>query len=302
MKLVVWVDELFLNNFLITILILWATARLSHLSFSWWRLLFSALLGSFYTIMTLLPFFMSFPLLLQILLHLILSILLIYIAFLGTYKKLAQALGYFYLITIIMGGFILASYHLLGGSPLRPFFQVARLYRGDLWVFLFGVLFLGLIGRYGFSIIHHYLWRGMFHLPLIIHLGEERAQLIGLVDTGNRLRDPLNHDPVIIVERSAIKGILPKDLPLSFDGELSDLISHIEETSLSSRIRIIPFGALEGDGMLLGFRPDGITIQAKGREYFAKKVVIGLLFQTLDSKGEYQALVHPSIYQAFIDR
>lgn len=300
MKLVVWVDELFINNFLITLLILWATARLSHLSFSLWRLLLSSLLGSLYTIMTLLSFFLHLPLMVQILSHLLLSILLIYIAFVGTYKKLFQALGYLYFVTMIMGGFILASYHLLGGSPLRPFFQVARLYRGDLWVLLFGILFLVFIGRYGLSMIHQYLWRGMFHLPLTIYLGEEEVQLKSLVDTGNRLRDPLNHDPVIIVEWHALRNILPENLPLTFEGDLMELISLIEETPLSSRIRIIPFGALEGDGMLLGLRPDGITIKTKKGEYSAKKVVIGLLFERLDPKGEYQALLHPSIYQALI--
>lgn len=300
MKMVVWVDELFLNNLLITTLILWATARLTHLTFSWWRLLLAAILGSLYTIMSLYPFFSNLPLLVQLLSHLLLSLLLIYTAFVGTYKKLLQALGYLYLVTIIMGGAILASYHLLGGSPLRPFFAVARLYRGDLWLLLFGIIFLVFVGRYGLSIIHQHFWRGMFHLPLWIQLCGERVRLTGLVDTGNRLRDPLNNDPVIIVEWETLREILPLDQPLSSKTELLEMVSLLEDTPLSSRIRVIPFGALEGDGMLLGLRPDEVTIRRRGRDYSTERVVIGLLFQRLDSKGEYQALLHPEIYQSLI--
>lgn len=84
-----------------------------------------------------------------------------------------------------------------------------------------------------------------------------------LVDTGNNLKDPLNNQPVIIVEQDALKGLLPPEIERVVaeveNGELSALQRLETLEAWQTRIRLIPFNSIgRKNGLLVGFRPDAV--------------------------------------------
>ena len=80
--------------------------------------------------------------------------------------------------------------------------------------------------------------------------GKKEMTLWALVDTGNRLREPLGGLPVLVVERRLAEALLmegekPDDLPPGF--------------------RLVAFGGVGGEGKMPCFLPDRIQVFRRGR-------------------------------------
>lgn len=80
----------------------------------------------------------------------------------------------------------------------------------------------------------------------------KRLLLRAMVDSGNLLRDPVSGRGVIVVERTRLEGLLPRELL-----EGNEWMKHPD---LASRVRLIPTQTATGEGMLLGIRPDRLRI------------------------------------------
>lgn len=134
-----------------------------------------------------------------------------------------------------------------------------------------------------------------------IFIGETETDITALVDTGNSLADPLTSEPVIIVEFGALRDLLPDDvLPLFCEhkeDELLELLTAFSKTSFIKRVRIIPFCSLgRQNGMLLGFKPDGVRIiNQETADITTKDAIIGIYNYNLSPDGSFQALLNPSV-------
>lgn len=94
---------------------------------------------------------------------------------------------------------------------------------------------------------------------LTIYTKESSVELTGYFDTGNNLKDPVTKLPVIIVDAESVKGILPSDFVYKI--ELNENICKIlSDYTDKLMIKLIPFHSIGGDGLLLGFVPEKITI------------------------------------------
>lgn len=76
-----------------------------------------------------------------------------------------------------------------------------------------------------------------WQVTLCLRVGSRSASFPALVDTGNRLREPLSGLPVLIAEAPLVRDILPK-----------------------TGYRTLGFGALGGEGRMACFRPDALWI------------------------------------------
>lgn len=85
---------------------------------------------------------------------------------------------------------------------------------------------------------------------LKLRVGKEWAELTALIDTGNRLHEPLSGLPVLIVEQQRIENLLP----YGFDA------AHVNQY-LPPRFRLVGYGALGAKGTLAVFRPDELLVQ-----------------------------------------
>jgi stage II sporulation protein GA (sporulation sigma-E factor processing peptidase) len=130
-----------------------------------------------------------------------------------------------------------------------------------------------------------------------ISIGECDCSFDALVDTGHSLKEPISQSPVIIAEFEQVKPLLPECLKILFceklESDLTVLLS-IREEDFYNRIRMIPFTSLgRNNGMLIGFRPDSVTVE--GAQNAAPDVVIGIYNDTLCRDGRYRGLLSPEL-------
>ena len=80
---------------------------------------------------------------------------------------------------------------------------------------------------------------------------ETSFSLVGLIDSGCFLKDPMDLSPVIIIK----EGILKKNVNFLNSYPITD-----GKNPLSKRLRIIPYKTLSENKILYGFKPDSLTI------------------------------------------
>ena len=215
-------------------------------------------------------------------------------------KKFGQLITYFYLVAFTMGGAVLGIIYFMSSSSLPN--AVSNLPLHYLWLVV-ALIIAGFIGKYGIAYIKKTFLQDLLKIPVEIRVQRHLFKVTGLVDTGNQLVDPLSGSPVIIVEYSVLKPYLPSELQeiINTGGEvdLSKLAKVMPEEGTVPSFRLIPFTTIgKRHGMLVGFRPDEITVFTGGQELHKTDVVIGIYNRRLSSRGGYRALLHPDLIQA----
>jgi len=141
-------------------------------------------------------------------------------------------------------------------------------------------------------------WRGAPPdlVAVRVAVAGQNIDLIALVDTGNRLRDPLGESPVLVIEARALRGLLPPDLLASAAARQpawADIATAWEGSPWADRLRLIPYSALgSSGGLLVGFRPDRAVVAG-----WPVEPTIGLSAVPLDPDGRYQALCPAALLQ-----
>jgi stage II sporulation protein GA (sporulation sigma-E factor processing peptidase) len=206
---VIYIDVVFAVNFLMDFLILWSVARFGQFRTSWLKILAGALVGSFYSLIIFFPgsgFFETIGV------KLLVSMIMILISFSWhSVKYFLQALGCFYLVSFMVGGAMLGGIYFLQGSLLQgSFFPGIFFLSGipSVWL-LAGLASLAFLSYLGSSLIKKGLFRKLYLVSTVVCFGEKRIAARSLVDTGNQLRDPLTRCPVMILEYSLLKDVLP---------------------------------------------------------------------------------------------
>ncbi len=127
-----------------------------------------------------------------------------------------------------------------------------------------------------------------------ITLSQRETLVTALVDTGHSLTEPISKTPVMVVELSALKVLLPESLIKLFtEGRHDNLMDLLEETdtdTFRARIRMIPYQAVSGRGMLVGFKPDSVNILREGQPE-PSQMIIGIYTGTLSDTREFNALL-----------
>lgn len=165
---------------------------------------------------------------------------------------------------------------------------------------------LGLLGtvlmttEIGWGYVRRRFREWLLYVPIEIHFDDTRFQVNALIDTGNRLRDPLTGSPVILLEYNAAVKFLPEEVRrafMAFDaGDLGLISELLANSAWLARFRVIPFVSIgEERGLLPGFRADEILISDGTRSFSAKNVVIGIHVSKLSKEGAFSALLHPDI-------
>ena len=290
---VIYVDILLLliaANFCCDYLLLWATAAVTLAKTTWRRIFLGAIVGTVHFLLLylaslhVLPYYgilRFIPTLLGITLAMLL------IAFYPVeLRQLGNLLLHFLVIGCSSGGAGLATAYMLG-TPMEP---------NTLAGLLVAITTILVIAELGWGVVQHRLLRQVYRLPLHIHFDSSHLRVIGLIDTGNHLTDPLTGVPVIVLEQRMLANLLPRDLAHSIpelaNGDMEALQRLVESSKWSSRFRVIPYSSLgEKNGLLIGFRPDAIALELSGHCVPTKDAIIALCNHQLDPAGEYRALV-----------
>ena len=264
MEVEVYADLLFLINAAMDGLCLLLTGRLLHRRVKPWRVALASVLGGVYAVAALFP---EVGTVLSLLLDAAVCLIMCALVFGGrgrsrAYDLLAAA-GVYLLLSMALGGIMTALYHLLnraGGAAILSGLSDGG---GDgigSWLFLL----LALAGG-GLSLRVGRLSRRagrLDHCTVTVEINGARAELAGIVDSGNLLRDPMSGRTVICVRKDKLTSILPAPLTALLEGEAPTALPLSRRDS--GRLRIIPAGTATGSGILYGFLPDRILLQRDG--------------------------------------
>ncbi len=295
---VVYLDKLFVGNLLVNWLLIWTAGRLSQVRVKQCRVLLSACLGSLYSLAY---FYTGAEYLFSFLAKVAASLIMVAAAFAPLPpRRFVLCLSFFYLVSFAAGGMVIGFSHFI--SRAGAFEQISgfiAIVNRHLWpglIFVVAVLWAGavLLPRYFRS------RRRMepAKMPMTIYFEGRGVAVRGLLDTGNSLCDPVSGEPVVVVEHSVIRDVLPEPMREAADcaGDAIVVIERMMGTPWFGRLRLIPFRSLGSDrGMLLGIRPDRIEFILDNRVRRVEKVVVGIHGRRLDPGEEYNAIINPSM-------
>lgn len=294
---VVYVDLLLLTilaNFLFDWLLLWATAEVTRRRVGRRRLFLGTAVGTLHFAFYMLAAqgvvghygLLRYPATVAAV-----SLLMLLVTFWPvTLRALPRLIGSFYAILFLSAGAGLAAGNIWGPGN-EPNVIIS---------FIVAAAALLVVAEAGWGIVQRRFARQAYQVPVEVRLGDRIATFTGLIDTGNHLVDPLGGGPVVIAEVDALKPLFPPelhpDLALLADGDLSPVTNLAVNADWSARFRIIPFRSLGQDhGLLVGFKPDSVTLHLPEPAPYGGTVTIALSRRRLDPAGLYQALVPPDL-------
>ncbi len=279
MEVEVYADLLFLINAGMDGLCFLLTGKLLHRRPSPGRLLAGAALGGIYAVVALLMNVGQAPAFaLDVAVCFLMCLMVFGVRGRGGLRRLCGATALYVAVSMVMGGVMTALFHWLNRTGLTE-----HLPRGEeglgTWLFVGLSLAGGVISLWGGRLARRSA--AVRSCRVTVEMNGRRVELVGLVDTGNLLRDPIGGRPVICADIDALAPILSPTLLAVLRGGGPDL-SALSGDPDAHRVRIIPAGGATGDGILPGVRPDRVvlTVEGDGRRSRATREVDAVIAAT----------------------
>ncbi len=289
-------DVILAENFMMDLIILWCTARLTRYKYAWIKLTIASALGAGYALFS---YFPEYSYLYSFTLKILFSIVVVIIAYTPTrFDLLLRLTGVFYIVSFVFGGAAFGLFYFTNG--LRQTWRgISFIDRFPLKLLIAAVIIAFLTVKYSWEYVQHRIKREKILTLLEIQVNGKTVALDVLIDTGNALKDPITSVPVIIAEYQAMDEVFPDEIKDVFRQEASDLQILAQITALpgwASRFRVIPFKSLgKENGMLVGFRPDRITVLDGNERIEIRNAVVAVYRRSLSRDGEYHGLINPDM-------
>lgn len=293
----IYIDVIIIENIVMNYIILYATALISKCKIRNIRILFSSLIGAMYAI---LQYIYNIQIYYNIIGKIFLSAVMVYIAFKpNDIKKVCKILLLFYLTTFTFGG--VATYLIYVLKP-QDIIMKNGMYVGT---YVLKVIFLGailgtIILIVSFKFSKNKLTKKDMICKIKIKMNGKEIVLNSMIDTGNMLKEPITGVPVVVVEKSVLYDLIPKEILNNTEsilgGDFRKIPDKIKEEYIS-KLKIIPFSSLgRQNGMLVGIRPEKVQVLNEQSEEEEKDVIIGIYNKSLTKRGEYNALLGIELY------
>ena len=288
----IYIDVVFLENLVMNSIILVASGIILKKKMKWIRIILASSLGAIYTIIGYISVLEIYS---NLILKVILSILIIYIAFNPqTVKQLWKDLLIFYLTSFVFGGVAFALIYVvkpqdilmknglfLGTYPLKTVLLAAI------------VAFIIIIAP--FAIVKTKFSKKDMFCDVEVELNNKMIKTRAMIDTGNLLKEPITNTPVIVVEHTLLYECVPKEILDNLESILGGELVKIPEkvrNEYISKLKLIPFASLgKQNGMLVGIKADSLKIIQHDQEKENKNVIVGIYYKSLTKRGEYRALI-----------
>lgn len=284
----IYVDLLFIINLFMNYMLLTAASVLARGKISQPRLLIGAGIGALYSVFV---FFPKMGFLLWTAIRLGVSAVMTAVAIpVKSGRQYFEGLFYFYICLFVFGGGMYIFHNFTSAGAEMMFSNGVYYVDMPLWLLLtLSFAFYGFIR--GLTWLQGRKASKNCYEEIEICCLEYYTTITAFLDTGNSLQDPLTLAPVVIVEVTALKCLLPPDL---YFAVLKNDVEKLEELSKKYRTlkcRFIPYrGVDSGQQLLFAVRPAWIRKVPAGKPM--ENVVLGLTRGTLSPDGSYHALLH----------
>ena len=291
-KITIYIDVIFLENLIMNSIILYATAIILKIKAKTIRIIISSTIGSIYAIIT---YITEIQIYTSVILKTVLAVIIVYVAFNPqNIKKMWRQLAIFYLTSFVFGGVTL---YLIYYIKPQEIFIKNGIYVGEyiLKVIMLGAIVAFIIIKISLKIIKTKINPKDMYCKIKLKLNKKIIDTNAMIDTGNLAKEPITNTPVVIVEKTLLEDILPKQILNNLEeilsGELNEIPEEIQEEYIS-KLRCIPFSSLgKQNGMLLGIRADEIQVETEDEQKTSNNVIIGIYDKSLTKRGEYRALI-----------
>ncbi len=288
----IYIDVVFLENLVMNSIILVASGIILKKKMKWIRIILASSLGAIYTIIGYISVLEIYS---NLILKVILSILIIYIAFNPqTVKQLWKDVLIFYLTSFVFGGVAFALIYVLKPQDIL---MKNGLFLGTypLKTVLLAAIVAFIIIIAAFAIVKTKFSKKDMFCDVEVELNNKIIKTRAMIDTGNLLKEPITNTPVIVLEHTLLYECVPKEILDNLEsilgGELVKIPEEIRNEYIS-RLKLIPFASLgKQNGMLVGIKADSLKIIQDDQEKENKNVIIGIYNKSLTKRGEYRALI-----------
>ena len=269
-----------------------ATAVVLKLKVKHVRLILASLVGAIYTIISYVSGLRIYS---NFLLKLILSIIIIYIAFNPqNIKKTLKFTLIFYLTSFVFGGAAFALIYVVKPQELLKNNGLV-LSSNSLKIIFISAIIAFIVIIIGFKVVKNKISAKDMYCDIEIKLNNKKIETKAMIDTGNLLKEPITNTPVVVVEHTLLYECIPKEILNHIEdilgGDFSKIPDEIKQEYIS-KLKVIPFSSLgKQNGMLLGIKADGIEIKDEDEEKKEENVIIGIYNKSLTKRGEYRALL-----------
>jgi stage II sporulation protein GA (sporulation sigma-E factor processing peptidase) len=288
----IYIDVVLIENLIMNFIILLATGIILKEKIKIIRLLSASLLGAIYSVVSYMSILEIYS---SIILKVILSILIVYIAFNPqNMKKMWKDILLFYLTSFVFGG---AAFALIYIVKPQEILMKNGLFLGTypLKTIVLGTIVAFTIIITAFTVVKSKITKKDMFCEIEIELNGEKIETTAMLDTGNLLKEPISNTPVIVVEHTLLYGCIPKEILNHLDellgGDFEKIPEEIKEKYIS-KLKFIPFSSLgKQNGMLLGIKAESIIIKDTDKEEKKENIIVGIYNKPLTKRGEYRALI-----------
>ena len=295
MKPTVYVDILFLTNFLTDFFLLYMTKSVSKNVSPVWRLMCGAFAGSIYAV---LMFYPDLSFIYSGVFKLVASAVIVLIAFpVNSVKNFLDLSSLFYLSSFALSGITFVLFYFTDvGSAIG-----AAMSNG---IFYVNINPLYLILSAALCYIIMFVFERVYTKRLNINANMHNLEIFykgktirvkALLDSANAMLDPVTNTPVIVCDINMLK-------PLFKDESYYERLCKLGENNADklkielvcdTPFRLVPYRGLGNVGdIMLAFSPAKLLIDEK---VYTGSVLIGLCVQKLSEVNDYNALLHPRV-------
>lgn len=289
----IYLDVVLAENLCMNYIILFASAYILKKKVKHIRLIISALIGGIYSILAYIQVLQIYS---NIICKFILSIVMVYIAYKPkNIKELIKNIIFFYLVSFVFGGTAFALLYFIKPQEI--------LIKNGVYVGTYPLKIAILGGIVGFTVlvaalkfIKIKLTKKDIFCNICIYIEDKCLEMIGILDTGNMLKDPITNRPVIIIEKDKMKDIFPNvilnNLSKIIGGDMPKELYEDENMKYITKFRVIPFKTIgKENGLLLGFKVNKVKIEMDEISKTINNVIVGIYDSKLSKKETYSALI-----------
>lgn len=263
--MVVYIDILFIENFIINCFLLTMTIRIIKQRLSLRRIFLSGGIGALYTFC----FFLDkYYLLTAFPAKLIISMLLVYIV-IGrkNHRESLKAWGIFILLSLCLSGVLLLLSQQQNSYSINDGFILNKL--SIQYIFL-ALMFSYIFFERAILLIKDRTITSDFMYEVSFEIEGNKYKINAFLDSGNELREPVTALPVIIVEEKKISNV-----------------AIVKENAYR-----IPYNVVNGNsGYLYGIRVNGVKLFQRGKLILTQDMIICTCSNKLSKEDSYEALL-----------
>ncbi len=288
----VYVDILVVTNFIADYFLLLLTAALSSNEVKRWRLFLGAGVAA---ISSLLIFAPEMSLAVEIFVKLAVSLVIVLVAFgFVNIRRYIKAVLVFYAANAVLAGGAMLVWSIFSPRGLivrngAVFYNISPI------VLIVTCAAVYLISLVISKMIVRRQSRGKEY-SVALEFEGKKAQVRGIVDSGNMLRDAISGSPVIVCDFDKVSCLLDSELCEIMQKQNFELgfYSAITNSRYKNRFRVIPFESVGGSGVMAALVMDRAVITSAGEKREIPDIIVAVTHKKI-AGGEFDVLLNPEL-------